>query len=133
MQRTSYTTGTPWERTVGYSRAVRVGPHVFVSGTTATNERGEVVGGDDVAMQTRQILRNIDAALTAVGACLEDVVRTRMFVRNIDDWEVIGRIHGEVFASIKPVATMVEVSRLIEPAILLEIEVDALVLAYESD
>jgi enamine deaminase RidA (YjgF/YER057c/UK114 family) len=114
----------PWEATVGYCRAVRAGDHVHVSGTTAVVD-GVVVGVGDAAEQTRVALRIIADALVRAGASLADVVRTRMFVTDIDDWEAVGRAHGEVFTAIRPAATMVEVSRLIDPELLVEIEVDA--------
>jgi len=118
-------TGTPWEPVVGYSRAVRIGAQVFVSGTTATAADGSIVGVGDVYAQARQALANIKAALTPLGARLEDVVRTRLFVTDIEQWREVARAHGEVFASIRPACTMVEVKRLIDPRLLVEIEADA--------
>jgi phosphinothricin acetyltransferase len=126
-QRRSYSTGTPWENAVAYSRAVRVGQQVFVSGTTASDASGNTVAVGNAYEQTRCILEKIDAALSAVGAKRADVVRTRMFVTDIGRWEEIGRAHGEFFAGINPAATMVEVRRLINPDHLVEIEVDAVV------
>ena len=118
--------GAVWEPIVGYSRAVRVGDHVAVAGTTAASESGPV-GGDDIAEQAREALRRIAAALDEVGASLRDVVRTRIFVTDIARWEEVGRAHGEVFGDIRPAASMVEVSALIEPGLLVEIEADAII------
>ena len=122
-----YSTGTKWEPIVGYSRALRVGNLVFVTGTTATNENREIVGEGDAYAQTVQAIKNIERALNALDATLENVVRTRMFVTDISRWEEFGRAHGEFFSEIRPATAMVEVSRLIDPDMLVEIEADALI------
>ena len=132
MPRQTVSTGTPWEQAVSYSRAVRVGSQVFVSGTTASDETGATVAPGDAYAQTVDILNKIEAALAQVGASLADVVRTRMFVTDITRWEDIGRAHGEAFRGINPAATMVEVSRLINPDHLIEIEVDAVIQSAAS-
>lgn len=127
MERINFSSGSKWEPIIGYSRAVKVGPFVYVSGTTASGPEGNLVGVGDVGAQTTQILKNIQSALESVGAGLENVVRTRIYLTDISQWEAAGRAHGEFFGEIRPATAMVEVSQLISDEILVEIEADAVV------
>lgn len=127
MERTNISSGAKWEDIVGYSRAVKVGNRIEVSGTTATDENGELVGTGDPYAQAMQAFENVERAVAVAGASMADVVRTRMYVTDVDDWEAVGRAHADFFSDVKPAATLVEVSRLIDPEMLVEVEAEAVI------